>query len=426
MSAYVDSYYSATRNVSLAHTEALAGTERADVCVVGGGITGCSAALHLAERGYRVHLLEAELIGWGASGRSGGQIIPGLSADVGKLGREIGRDGARGVWDMSREAVDLVRDRVQTYRIDCDLKWGYVHAATKPRHMRELERWRSQLARDFDYTAMQLLDGRGLAEHVGSPRYVGGMYQRDAGHLHPLNYTLGVARAAQAAGASVHEGSRVAAIERGGPKPRVRTAQGAVEADYVLLCGNAYLGGVVPEIEPAVMPVGTYILATEPLQQSMAAELLPQDDAVADLNFVLDYYRLAADRRMLFGGRVSYTARQPANLKAVMRRRMEYVFPQLAGARADYVWGGFVGITINRAPHFGRIAPNILFAQGFSGHGMALTGLAGKLLAEAVAGQAERFDVFARIPHKDFPGGRLMRTPLLVLATTYYRLRDLL
>ncbi len=425
MTDYPESYYSASRNLDLKGTDSLAGRERADVCVVGGGLTGCSAALNLAERGYSVRLLEGDRIGWGASGRSGGQIIPGLSTELAQFRKTLGREPVRAIWEMTREAVELVRQRVSDHQIDCDLKWGYVHAAAKPRQMRELEAWVSDLARDFDYHAMQLLDREALGAHVGTSCYVGGAYQRDAGHLHPLNYTLGMARAAQDAGAHLHENSRVTAIDRG-PKAVVRTGQGEVEADFVLLCGNAYLNGLVPEISPAIMPVGTYILATEPLGETQAAQVLPQDDAVADLNFVLDYYRLAADRRMLFGGRVSYSARQPTNLASVMRRRMSHVFPQLAQVHADYVWGGFVGITRNRAPHFGRIGSNMLFAHGFSGHGMAMTGLAGKLMAEAVAGQAERFDLFSRITHKDFPGGQSMRMPLLVLATTYYRIRDLL
>lgn len=425
MADYEESYYSASRNVTLSGAEALQGHQRADVCVIGGGITGISAALHLAERGYTVRLLEAARIGWGASGRSGGQIIPGLSSDVSDFRRSLGREAVRSLWEMTREAVALVRRRVEQHHIDCDLKWGYVHAATKARQMRELEAWQSDLVRNFDYDAMQLLDRSALVGHVVSEHYVGGAYQQDAGHLHPLNYTLGLAQAAQAAGAHLHEHSAATAVERGA-RVRVRTAGGDVEADYLLVCGNAYLNGLVPEIDGTVMPVGTYILATEPLSAERAAQVLPRDDAVADLNFVLDYYRLAADRRMLFGGRVSYTARQPRNLAAVMRRRMTQVFPQLAEARSAYAWGGFVGITLNRAPHFGRIGNNILFAHGFSGHGMAMTGLAGQLMAESLAGQAERFDLFARIAHKEFPGGRALRTPMLVLATTYYRIRDLL
>lgn len=425
MTDYPDSYYSASRNLDLAGTERLDGRERADVCVVGGGLTGCSAALHLAERGYSVRLLEARRIGWGASGRSGGQIIPGLPTDLAQFHRTLGHEAVRAIWEMTREAVDLVRQRVADHRIDCDLKWGYVHAATKARQMYELETRLTDLSRDFGYDDMYLLDRQALMRHVGTSCYVGGTYQKDAGHLHPLNYTLGMANAAQDAGARLHEDSRVTAIDRGG-KAVVRTDRGEVEADFVLLCGNAYLDRLVPEIAPTIMPVGTHILATEPLSEAQVAQVLPRDDAVVTLKFVLDYYRLAADRRMLFGGRVSYSARQPIDLEAVMRRRMSCVFPQLAHARADYAWGGFVGITRNRAPHFGRIDSNMLFAHGFSGHGMALTGLAGKLMAEAVAGQAERFGLFSRITHKDFPGGPVFRMPLLVLAMTYYRIRDLL
>ncbi|HYW75457.1 MAG TPA: FAD-binding oxidoreductase [Gammaproteobacteria bacterium] len=425
MTDYEESYYSATRNAALGDTGMLRGHAHADVCVVGGGISGCSAALHLAERGYKVSLLEAARIGCGASGRSGGQIIPGLSTDVGQFRRSIGEDAVRALWEMTCEAVALVRRRVAEHQIDCDLKWGYVHAATRTRHMRELEAWHSDLVRNFNYDAMQLLDKNGLGEHVRSSRYMGGVHQKDAGHLHPLNYTLGLGRAAQAAGVRIHEDSRAAAVEHG-TKVRARTAEGEIEADYVLLCGNAYINGVASEIENKVMPVSTYILGTEPLSEGLASRVLPQDDAVADLNVMLDYYRLSADRRMLFGGRVSYTGRQPRNLEGALRRRMSYVFPQLADVRTDFIWGGLVGVTLNRAPHFGRLSRNVFFAQGFSGHGMALTGLAGQLLAEAVAGQAERFDVFARIPHKNFPGGRSLGIPLRVLGTLYYRLRDLL
>lgn len=422
---YEESYYSATRNLTLEGTETLQGHTRCDVCVVGGGISGCSAALHLAERGYRVHLLEDARIGWGASGRSGGQIIPGLSTDVGDFRRALGNEAVRELWAMTCEAVALVRRRVEQHGIDCDLTWGYVHAANRPRQMRALEAWHTDLVNQCGYQAMQLLDRSGLAEHVASARYVGGAYQQDAGHLHPLNYTLGLARAAQAAGARLHQDSRVVDIQHG-TTVRAKTAAGEVEADYLLLCGNAYLGGLAPEIANTIMPVNTFILGTEPLSETQAAGVLPHNDAVVDLNVMLDYYRLSADRRMLFGGRVSATGQPPRNLEAALRRRMLYVFPQLASARADFVWGGLVAVTRNRAPQFGRIGNNILFVHGYTGHGMALTGFAGQLLAETVAGQAERFDVFARIPHKEFPGGPALRLPLRVLATTYYRLRELL
>lgn len=425
MTDYEHSYYSATRNVTLTGTESLSGRERTDVCIIGGGITGCSAALHLSERGYRVRLLEAARIGWGASGRSGGQIIPGLDVNVAGLRRQIGAESVRAIWDMTREAVDLVREQVARNRIDCDLKWGYVHAAARPRQMRELEAWHSDLVNNLGYDGLQLLDRHAANERIGAACYHGGAYQPDAGHLHPLNYTLGLARAAQTAGATLHEQSRVTSITRGA-RVRVATTAGEVEADHLLLCGNAYLSGVAPDVERTVLPVNTYILATEPLDPARVPGVLPHDDAVADLNLMLDYYRLSADRRLLFGGRVSYTGKRPRNLEGALRRRMTRVFPQLNRARTGFVWGGMVGVTRNGTPHFGRAASNIFYAQGYTGHGMALTGLAGKLLAELVAGQTERFDVFTRIAHRPFPGGRSFSIPLRVLGTIHHRLRELL
>jgi len=422
---YVESLYSATIRVELPRGEPLAGDHRVDVCVVGGGVTGCSAALHLAERGYRVKLLEAERIGWGASGRSGGHVTPGLGVGMGMVKKELGLDDARRIWDLTREAVDLTESLIDRHDIPCDWKSGYVHAAIKPRHVRGYKAWMEEMARDYRYDGLHWLEGDEFRAHVNSDGYLGGVYEPDGRHFHPLNYTLGLARAARDQGVEIHEESPVVRIERGQPA-RVHTANGCVEADFVVLGCNAYLDELEPEMRAKIMPVGNYIIATEPLTDEQVARTLPRDDAVADANFVLDYYKLSGDRRMVYGGQVSYDGREPPNLRQRMEAKMARLYPALAGTRIEYMWGGWVGITLNRFPHFGRTGSNIYFAQGYSGQGMAMAGLAGRLASEAVAGQAERFDLFARMRHRDFPGGQRLRTPLLVLATTFYRLRDLM
>lgn len=419
---HIDSYYAASRNLELDFAE-LEGEMSVDVCIVGSGITGCSAALHLAERGYSVAVLEAERVGWGASGRSGGQKIFGFGCEMGSLRRMVGRDDARRLWDMSAEAVDLLDTLVATHSIECDLVNGHLHAAIKPRQARALERWREELIREYGYDGIEILAGDELRAVVNTERYISGLFDPRSGHIHPLNYTLGLANAAHKAGAKFFESTRATRIEHGAA-PVVHTPKGRVRARHLLLCANAYLNGLELKLWRRIMPVGTYILATEPLDKDRARELLPTNAAVADINFVLDYFRLSADRRMLYGGRVSYSTLEPLSIKQSIRARMVKVFPQLKDARVDYAWGGYVAITQNRAPHFGRIGRDIYFAQGFSGHGIALCGLAGKLMAEAIAGTAERFDVFARIPHMAFPGGRWFRTPALVLAMAWFRMRD--
>ncbi len=417
------SWYRDSVAVELGDCPVLEGEVRADVCVIGGGVTGCSAALHLAERGYSVVVLEAGEIGHGASGRSGGQILPGLGTDIVTVEKTLGRERAREIWEMSREAVRLTAQRVERHAIPCDLAWGYLHAAVKPRHVTELEHFRDRLARDYDYEALTLLRGDALREHVVTDAYPAALHDGEGGHLHPLNYTLGLARAALEAGARVHQGSPAIEIRRGKPAVVV-TATGRVTADFVVMGTNAYQSGLVPELSGRLMRAANYIIATEPLSESHAAQVLPRNDALSDANFVLDYYRLSSDRRLIYGGEVSYTGREPRGLQARMDAKIARLFPVLRGIGIEYRWGGDVGITLNRAPDFGRLDDNLYYAQGYSGHGMALAGLAGKLMAEAVSGQSERFDVFAAMPHRHFPGGERLRTPLLVLATTFYKLRD--
>ncbi len=421
---HVDSYYAASAN-GAPLSAPLSEDIEADVCVVGGGIAGISTALHLAERGYRVVLLEGHRIGWGASGRSGGQAIFGYACNQQKLGAAVGKAAARQLWDFSVEALDLIRDRVARHQIDCDLHWGQMHAAIKPRQRDELQAWQRELVEDYGYDSVRFLERPEVEGLLATQRYCGALFDSNSGHLHPLNYTLGLAAAARAAGVVIHEGTQVTAVERGDPA-RVVTAKGSVRARHVALCCNAYIDGLEPALRSRIMPVGTYIIATEPLGEARITQLMRDNVAVTDINFVLDYFRRSADHRLLFGGRVSYSGLDAFNTATATRKRMLAVFPQLADVKIDHAWGGYVDITMSRAPDFGRVAPNIYYLQGFSGHGIALTGIAGKFVADAIAGQAERFDIYTRIQHRTFPGGRLLRTPALMLAMLYYRMRDYL
>jgi gamma-glutamylputrescine oxidase len=403
----------------------LLGEISADVAVLGGGIAGCSAALHLAKRGYKVALLEARRVGYGASGRSGGQTIFGLAVGQQKLEHEVGREDARRLFDLSIEALDLTQSLIQEYAIDCDYRPNHVHVAVNARHVRELGLWARDLHEDYGYSSVRLLNRDELQGHVRSERYLGGLLDPRSGHLQPLKYTHGLARAAETAGAVLYENSEVLRYENG-REVRVHTAQGTVRCAHLVLCGNAYIGAVAPSLARRILGVGTYIIATEPLGEERAGSLLPSNAAVADINWILDYFRRSQDHRLLFGGRVSYSSVQPPRLAESMRKRMVRVFPSLSDVKVANAWGGYLDITMSRAPDFGRLAPNVYYLQGFSGHGVALAGLAGELASEAIAGTAERFDVFARIPHRDFPGGPLLRRPSLMLAMLYYRLQDLL
>jgi gamma-glutamylputrescine oxidase len=424
-----DSYYAATA-VRAQAFPALQGSASCDVAIVGGGLAGLSAALELAQRGYSVALLEARQLGWGASGRNGGQAIHGLACDQDTIEAELGLAEAKRVWSMSIEALDLIRERIAEFKIDCDWRDGYLGLATNERKGRALADWADRMAAVYGYPLARIAPAE-VGHWIDSPRYHSGIHDPRSGHLHPLKYTLGLARAAAALGVRLYENSAVTALVPGA-MPVLRTAGGELKARQVLLAGNVYLQGIAPALESRIMPVGTYIACTEVLPDAVADALVPSRSAVCDTNFVLDYFRTTNDQRMLYGGRVSYSTRTPANLAESMRERMVGTFPQLAGAKIEYAWGGFVDISMSRAPDFGRLPAasgqpqNVYYLQGFSGHGLALTGLAGRVVAEAMAGDSTRFDVFARLKHRNFPGGALLRTPALVLGMAWYRLRDML
>ncbi|WP_439112386.1 NAD(P)/FAD-dependent oxidoreductase [Hydrogenophaga sp.] len=406
---------------------ALDGAVQADVVVVGAGFAGLSAALEMAQRGLSVVVLEADRVGSGASGRNGGQAIVGYASGQAPFEQQLGATDAQRVWDMSLQALDLMEQRMAAHQIDCDWVKGYVYVADSARKARALREEVDGLQRRG--IGCDWAEGAQLPRLIDSPRYVAAARETRSGHLHPLKYALGLARAAQAAGVRIFEHSPVTALQRGATLVAT-TPQGLVRARFGVLAGNSMLAQygpqVAPDIAPRIMPVGTYIVGTAPLDPALCARLIPSNAAVCDNNFVLDYFRFSADRRMLFGGRVSYTTQTPRNLEAVMRQRMGAVFPALKDVPIEHVWGGFVDISMNRAPDFGRLGDNLYYLQGFSGHGVALTGLAGQLVAEAVAGQAGRFDVFARLKHREFPGGALLRTPSLALGMLWYRLRDIL
>jgi gamma-glutamylputrescine oxidase len=422
---YPESYYSATAEL-LAPLPPLQSTASTDVCVIGGGIAGCAAALTLAERGYRVVLLEAERIGWGASGRSGGQVMYGIAVEQDELEHELGLPDARRVWQISLDGLAWLKSRIRRHAIECDWTDGQMYTAIKPRQWRLLQRWQQQLSGGYDYQSTRLIEREELRSLLDTDRYIGALYDSNGGHLHPLRYTLGLARAAQAAGVAIYEGSRVRRYASQGGRVELWTERGRIDCAHAIFAGNAWLGDTVPALQRTLIAVASYIVATEPLGQERARRLIGNGAAVCDTNWILDYFRCSADHRLLFGGRVNYSGINVRAIAPVTRRRMLRVFPQLADARIDYAWGCLIDITRNRTPHFGRLAPNIYFLQGFSGHGMALAGIAGTLAAEALAGTAERFDVLARLPHRNFPGGTALRRPLLALAMLAFRLRDLL
>lgn len=421
--AYPASYYAATRNDS-AHYPALRGDVRSDVCVVGGGYTGIATALSLAERGYSVTVLEQNRIGWGASGRNGGQMLGGLPGER-RLEKFWGAERADALFDLGYHGHEIIARRVRQYAIDCDLKYGCIDVALKPRHLEQQKRMFDALCARGMGAQVRLVSGAELPALVGTDRYLGGLVNQRNGHLHPLNLCLGEARAAAALGVAIHEASEVTGIDHG-ERPVVRTRDGSVRADFVVLAGNAY-----QHLEPRILsglifPAGSFIVATEPLGEEEARRLNPQDLAICDMNEIVDYFRLSADRRLLFGGRCNYSGREPPSIEDAMAPRLHQVYPQLAARRLEYAWGGKIGIVVNRVPMLGRIGRNVFYSLGYSGHGVSLSHTCGEIMADAVAGTFERMDILASVPHRRIPFGQAFGNQLVALGMLYFRLRDAL
>ena len=418
---YPPSYYAASANPAPPRP-ALQGAHETDVCVIGAGYTGISAALFLLERGFRVTVLEAAQVGFGASGRNGGQIVNSYSRDLDVVEKQVGPQQAQLLGAMAFEGGRIIRERVQRYGIDCDLKDGGIFGAVNHKQLAQLEQQKALWER-YGYDQLELLDAGAIRQAVNTELYVGGMLDRGGGHIHPLNLVLGEAAAVESLGGIIHEQSAVVRVQQG-EKPVVYTEQGQVSARFVVVAGNAYLGDLLPSLAAKSMPCGTQVVATAPLGEELAHSLLPQDYCVEDCNYLLDYYRLSADKRLIFGGGVVYGARDPADIEALIRPNLVKTFAQLRDVQIDYAWTGNFLLTLSRLPQVGRLGDNIYYSQGCSGHGVTFTHVAGKVLAEAIRGQAARFDAFAALPHYPFPGGRLLRIPLTALGAWYYQLRD--
>ena len=423
-SEHTNSYYAASKNWQTDYPK-LEGDHHCDVAIVGGGFTGVSAALRLIEHGYKVAVVEANRISWGASGRNGGQLIDGFVMDLDKFEKKVGKIGAEIAYQMGIESRDVVLERIKKHSIDCDLKFGFLDVAMNQGDIDDFHEWLEEKQENNYPHKMEFITQENLKQHVGSDKYIAGVVNYGNGHLHPLNLCIGEARAIVDQGGSIFEQSQVKKIKHG-ENPKLITENGVVHAKKVILAGNAYLRKTEPKLAGAVIPAGSYIIATEPLSESLANELLPSDMAVCDQRVGLDYYRLSADRRMLFGGLCNYSGRNPKSIKGVLQPKMLNVFPQLAGKRIDYEWGGYIGISINRIPQMGRIQNNTYYVQGYSGHGLCPTHIAGNVIADAIVGDTERFDVFEKVKHIRLPGGMWFANPALALGMMWFRLKELL
>lgn len=418
---YPTSYYAATAN-ECPDFPALAEDLTVDVCVIGGGYTGLSTALHLAQKGYQVALLDAHRVGWGASGRNGGQLGTGQRLDQDELESMVGLDQAKQLWQLSMDAVSLCKQLIDQYQIDCDLTPGILHADHKPSYVAETRDYVEKLQRDYQHSQIRFVEQQEIRQMLGSEAYYGGSLDMSAAHLHPLNFALGLAKAAHQAGVKIYQHSQVTSFT-GGERPVAKVGDFSVSCDYLVLACNGYMDDLAPQVARKIMPINNYIVATEPLGDR-AQEIIRDNVAVADSKFVINYFRLSADKRLLFGGGESYSFKFPSDIKRFVRKHMLEIYPQLADVRLDYGWGGTLGITRNRMPYLARMQGNVLNAAGYSGHGLGLATLSGQLLAEVVQGDLTRFDALAQVPTPDFPGGTLLRWPGLVLAMTYYSLRD--
>lgn len=419
---YPDSYYAASANAA-PERPALDGEFETEICVVGGGYSGLSTALHLTEKGYQVALIEGAHIGWGASGRNGGQIVNGLNASLNVIKSRYGQENADFVGMLVQEGAEVIYSNIEKYNIQCDLKQKNVYTAYTQKHMRELEAKQKQW-RMYGMDDHELLDKDQLKQHVNSDVYAGGMIDHSGGHIHPLNLALGEAAAIEANGGKIFEKTTLVSTEKQGDRVLVKTDNGVITCKKVVLCGNAYLGKVIPKLVSRVMPVSTQVVATTPLGDELAKELMPTDVCVEDVRYILDYFRMSADKRLLFGGGTVYGGTDPSDIRAKLRPNMLKVFPQLEGVELEYAWSGNFALSFSRVPQMGKLDDNTYFAHGYSGHGVTGSHLFGRILAEAIDGDTQRFDRFAAIPWIPFPGGRALRVPYSVVGSWWYAARD--
>lgn len=420
--SHTESYYAASANSAPKRPE-LAGINEVDICIIGAGYSGLSAGLHLAEKGHNVAIIEGAQVGWGASGRNGGQIVNGLNASLQTIEKRYGRDTATFVAGVVQEGGEIIRERIKKYDIKCDLKEKNIFTAVTGAHMRELEERRALWA-SHGIKNQEMLDKNELRKHVNSDLYAGGLIDHSGGHMHPLNLALGEAAAFEQNGGKIYEMSPVVSVDTGAPRPVVKTAKGKMICKTLIVCGNAYLGNVVQPLTSRVMPVSTQIMATKPLGDELAHSLIPQDACVEDVRYILDYYRLSADKRLLFGGGSVYGGADPKDIEAKLRGNLAKVFPQLKGVQIDYAWSGNFALSFSRVPQIGRLGNNTYFAHGYSGHGVTGSHLFGKIISEAVNGDLSRFDVFADVKWFPFPGGRTFRVPYSVMGSWWYAMRD--
>jgi len=422
---HVSSYYAASVNQK-SHFESLSSDIKTHVCVIGGGFTGLNTAISLAEKNYDVVLIESEKIGWGASGRNGGQLISGFTfSDY--FSKHLSSEEAHQIWKIGAVATDIVRQRVNQYGISCDLKEGFIEVAMNASQMRELiERKEDWQTKGYKHQ-LSIVEESSLKDHVISDRYIGGLIDSGSGHLHPLNLCLGEAQAAKSLGVKIYEQTKALSFEAG-ETVTIHTEEGSIKAENLVLAGNAYIGNLQKKLRRMIFPASSCIIATEPLNDKMINETLPSDMAVCDLNTILDYYRLSSDRRMLFGGRYNYSGAEPddAGIRKHIRNRMLKVFPSLENLKIDYAWSGNVAVTMNRIPQLGKLDRNIFYAQGYSGHGVAPTHAAAEIISNGIVNEDKSLNILNRVPHVQLPGGKWFSSPAMAIGMMYYQFRDLL
>lgn len=419
---YPNSWYAATKNINL-DINPLQSDVSTDICIIGAGFSGLSCALHLAHSGRNVVVIDAHRVGWGASGRNGGQLGSGQRLDQLELVNQLGEEVAKTLWDLAEDSKNLVKSLIKTNHIDCDIKPGIFHANHRARFNRQSSLEVKYLNEEYGYSSIRYVDREECHEMVGSQAYFGGTIDTDSAHLHPLNYVLGLAKAAQDTGVDIYEHTRAMSVEYG-KKIKISTGNFTIKTDQLVFACNGYLGDLEPAVEKKVMPINNFIVSTKPLSKELATSLIRDDVAVADSKFVINYFRLAGDRRLLFGGGENYGYRFPPDIKKFVTKPMLSIFPQLAGVPLEYGWGGTLAITMSRLPHFSQLHENVRSISGYSGHGLGMATLAGKLAADSINGDDESFEVFRSTRSRNFPGGPAFRSPLLVLAMLYHSMFD--